>query len=503
MKPINTSTIPYEDFLNRLKETFRQVFYERYQIEKSVLTRGFPAIVLRDIMAANPFSVAIPKKYGGRGGNVKESIGIIDAAAYESLPLALTFGINIALFLEPVAKYAQEKIKEHVFNRFMTQQNMGGLMITEPNYGSDALNMQTSFTEKNSQYHISGVKHWQGLTGLADFWLMTARKRASNGNLDRDIHFFITDEHIDQQKIEVESIYNNIGLYPIPYGKNNVHIIVPEQNRLIPQTTGIKLLLDLLHRSRLQFPGMGMGFIRRMLNESIQQCNRRYIGGSPIMKLDQVQFQIGRIQSAYTISSALCVRSAQYSGIENDLSSATIEANSMKAYITDLMQEASQTLTQLNGANGYKAECIGARGIIDSRPFQIFEGANELLYTQIAEGIIKRMARHKTQQLNLFLKQFPLTLNASDFLNSTLNIHIKEKLPQRKLVDLGKIIARVIAAHHVLNLSNKGFRNDLISNSLDTIKHEISILITSYHAQTNIKPIETYENQSQWMNFTD
>ena len=45
---------------------------------------------------------------------------------------------------------------------------MGGLMITEPDFGSDALNMQTSNVKEGSNYHIKGTKHWQGLTGMAD-----------------------------------------------------------------------------------------------------------------------------------------------------------------------------------------------------------------------------------------------------------------------------------------------------------------------------------------------
>ena len=95
-------------------------------------------------MAKKPLAVAIPKEYGGRGVDVKECLGILDAASYESLPLSLTLGINIALFLEPVAKYGNSEVKDGIFNRFLTQQNMGGLMITEPDFGSDALNMQTS-----------------------------------------------------------------------------------------------------------------------------------------------------------------------------------------------------------------------------------------------------------------------------------------------------------------------------------------------------------------------
>ena len=129
--------IPYYEFIESFKNTVKNVFYERDNIEKLIQKRGFPPLVLRDIMATNPLSVAIPAEYGGRGVKVKECLGILDAASYESLPLALTIGINLALFLQPVAKYAQNPVKEGVFNRFLTKQNMGGLMITEPDFGSD------------------------------------------------------------------------------------------------------------------------------------------------------------------------------------------------------------------------------------------------------------------------------------------------------------------------------------------------------------------------------
>ncbi len=99
--------IPFLDFLTSFKKTLKHAFYESDNIEKFIQKRGFPTLVLRDIMATNPLSVGIPKEYGGRGIEVKECLGMLEAASYESLPLSLTFGINIALFLEPVAKYAQ------------------------------------------------------------------------------------------------------------------------------------------------------------------------------------------------------------------------------------------------------------------------------------------------------------------------------------------------------------------------------------------------------------
>src|SRR5690606_10880714 len=224
-----------------------------------------------------PLSVAIPREYGGRGSIVKECLALLSAASYESLPLSLTFGIIIALFLEPVSKYADRQVKAPIFDRFLKEQCMGGLMITEPDYGSDALNMRTSYRAEGDEYHVTGTKHWQGLTGQADFWLVAARGQLPNGELARDIDFFISDNAAPGQQIKVERLYNNLGLYMIPYGLNTIDIRVPAQQRLLPESTGIKMMLDILHRSRMQLPGMGMGFIKRMLDEAIAHCSQRMV----------------------------------------------------------------------------------------------------------------------------------------------------------------------------------------------------------------------------------
>src|SRR5690606_2788614 len=146
-----------------------------------------PPQVMQEIMSKVPLSVAIPEQYGGRGSIVKECLGLLAAASYESLSLSLTFGINIALFLEPISKYAHESVKKNIFDRFLKNQNMGGLMITEPDYGSDALNMKTINRETDNGYIVKGTKHWQGLTGMADFWLIASRRELDNGELARDI----------------------------------------------------------------------------------------------------------------------------------------------------------------------------------------------------------------------------------------------------------------------------------------------------------------------------
>ncbi|WP_372755529.1 acyl-CoA dehydrogenase family protein [Labilibaculum sp.] len=492
----------FSEYLQAFEKTLKSVFHERDDINKFSANRGLPSLVMREVMSGNPLSVAIPENYGGRGGKVKECLSILASSAYESLPLSLTFGINIGLFLEPVSKYANEIVKKDIFHRFLNKQNMGGLMITEPEYGSGALNMQTSYTQEENKFHIKGTKHWQGLTGLADYWLITSRQKNQNGELSRDIDFFICDVSQKNQQVIVEEYYDNLGLYMIPYGRNKLDLQIPKKFKLQPETTGIKMMLDILHRSRMQFPGMGLGFIKRMMDEALEQCKNRIVAGKNLISYDQVQFQISKIQSAFTICSAFCSRSSEKSGIENNLANDGIEANSIKTTVTDLMQESAQTLVQLSGAKGYRLSHIGGRGIVDSRPFQIFEGANEMLYTQISEMLIKLMKKKKEFNLFQFLKKFELTQKASEYLKKQTDFTLTTDLPQRKLVDLGKTIARIVSAGLVINLGEKGFRKDLIENCLASIIQDVNNLIYSYHNNSNVTTIEDYQNASSWLEFS-
>ncbi|QMU29623.1 acyl-CoA dehydrogenase family protein [Adhaeribacter radiodurans] len=494
---------PFPAFLKNFEQTLKHLFHTKEDINQLSLERGLPPAVMSEIMAQLPLSVAIPQQYGGRGSNVKECLGILAAASYESLPLSLIFGINIALFLEPVSKYADEKVKKEIFDRFLKAQNMGGLMITEPNYGSDALNMKTVNIPYEDGYKIKGLKHWQGLTGMANYWLIACRKESGGGELSRDIDFFICDVAQEKQRVVVEEYYDNLGLYMIPYGLNYLDLEVPARFKLQPESTGIKMMLDILHRSRMQFPGMGMGFIQRMMDEAINHCQNRMVGAANLLALDQVQFQITRIQAAFTICSAMCARSSEISGIDHNLAAEGLEANSMKAVVTDLMQESAQILVQLSGANGYRIKNVGGRGIVDSRPFQIFEGSNEMLYAQIAEMITRMMKKEKQRQVFTFLKDFKLTAEACEPFKEELSFMLPETMPQRKMVDLGKILGRVVAVGYVLKLAEKGFQKDLIDNCIISVRQEIAGLVSGFNSDNSIKVITDFAENSSWLNLTD
>lgn len=495
---------PFPEFLADFKTQLRQLFHVRSDMDQLSIKRGLPPFLMREILSSNPLATFIPGQYGGRGGYIREGLALASAAAYESLPLSLGFGINWALFLQPVAKYAQDGIKEGIFNGFLKDRKMGGLMITEPDFGSDALHMRTAYTETDTAYHVKGTKHWAGLTGWADYWILTARHDTGDGNLARDIDFFVCDVSAQDQNIVVEEYFENLGIYMLPYGRNRIDVKLPFSQRLKPEGSGIRMMLDLLHRSRMQFPGMGMGFLQRMLDEAVRHCKERQVGGRSLFGYDQVQQRLSRLQSAYTVCSAMCLNSAGKAGLEKDLSGIGLEANSVKTYVTDLMQSSAQSLLQLVGAKGYRLDHIAGRAIVDSRPFQIFEGSNDILYIQIAEALQKLMQQGKESNLLGFLAKHELTalVFPNGGLGSLLDFTLDMPLSQRRLTELGTIISRIVAMNMVIKLSDTGYNKALIESCLRNLNQELTGLISGYHSVVTHDYIESYGENSSWFSLS-
>ncbi|PSQ70229.1 MAG: acyl-CoA dehydrogenase, partial [Bacteroidetes bacterium QH_2_67_10] len=333
------------------------------------------------------------------------------------------------------------------------------------------------------------------------FWLVTARQERGGGDLGRDIDFFILDQDDPEQCVDVEERFHNLGLYAIPYGRNRVNVTVPEAHKLEPETMGIKMMLDTLHRSRTEFPGMGMGFLRRMLDEAMAHCKERFVGQKSLFERDQVKKRLSRIQAYFTTCSAMCAYASEHAGIENNLATSTVSSNSVKAVVTDIMHDAAQSFLQLTGAKGYRLDHLAGRATVDSRPFQIFEGSNDVLYAQISKAVLKQMKRAKEKNLSNFLSEYEMTSRAAKRFSGALDFEVDYQMPQRKLVDLGRAIGRVVSMDLVIELGDRGFRGDLVSGSLEVLKQDAEAILTTYQQNGVAGVVEDYVEDSSWLEF--
>jgi hypothetical protein len=109
----------------------------------------------------------------------------------------------------------------------------------------------------------------------------------------------------------------------------------------------------------------------------------------------------------------------------------------------------------------------------------------------------------KTKESNLFqfLKNYDLTSKSASFLKEMLDFELNLNLPQRKMVELGQVLGRIVSFEMVINLGEKGFRSDLINNGLTMLNQEITSLMSSFNYQTQTLVIEDYQEDSAWLKF--
>ncbi|MFB6356055.1 MAG: acyl-CoA dehydrogenase family protein [bacterium] len=489
---------PQSELVSNYNETVNTLFCEEYNLNELSTERGLPDNILNRILDANPFASVIPEEYGGIGEDIGCFLSILEASSYHSLPLSLTLGINGALFLQPLAKYGNEHVKQEILDGFLNGRDMGGLMITEPDYGTDALNMKTSYRQNGEGYRLNGTKHWGGLTGMADWWLIAARQDKGDNGLARDVDFFICPGQSDD--IEVTEYYENLGLYMIPYGRNEIDAHIPLNYKLEPPSTGISMMLDMLHRSRYEFPGMAMGYLKRLQDEVLAHCKERTIGSQSLIDYDQVQHRIEQIQAAYTICSAMCLHTTEHTSADNNLSKKTVVANTIKSLVTDLMQETAQSSMQLFGAKSYRLDHIVGRSLIDSRSFMIFEGSNDVLYDQVTTNMLKEMRRSDESTMSKFLQSDERTSRVVDRFDEVFDFQPTREMSQRKRIILGNALARLITLQFVHTLGDRGFSQDHINVATSVLNREIREYMDKIDHQQST-PLVREQTNDHWFEY--
>jgi alkylation response protein AidB-like acyl-CoA dehydrogenase len=334
------------------------------------------------------FRVFIPPANGGVFHHYSESMGLVSTAAYHALDLSLMLGITSSLFLMPVARYAQPEARGHVLADFQNRRLLAGMMMTEPDYGTNIMGIQTSFRTEDAGYRLKGSKHWAGLSGVGEYWLVSARKARDADTLGREVDFFIV--RSDQPGYRFDHYYPAAGLASITYGLTHFDVHVTAENKLCGPHTNIRVLYDILNRSRISISSIAAGATQRLVDEAARWCTERVVFGKPLAAYEQVQHRLASMQAASTICQASCTFAGALLDAHQapDLFFEMLIANIIKVTTTDLLQMAAHAGVQLRGGQGFRKDHYTGKAFTDSRPFQIFEGSNDVLYEAIAAQLI-------------------------------------------------------------------------------------------------------------------
>ena len=111
------------------------------------------------------------------------------------------------------------------------------------------------------------------------------------------------------------------------------------------------------------------------------------------------------------------------------------------------------------------------------------------------------MKKKKTDHLGDYLSNNELTTNASKLYKKEFDFTISSPISQRKMIDLGKVIARVVTVNDLLELNNEGFSQQLTDNSVAMVRQEIVMLLASLQHHKDVSALGDIGDNSDWMKF--
>lgn len=442
---------------------------ERYDFEALKDDHKASRKMFEELRSDRPLSAVIPERYGGDGVNSAQFCKIADVASYLSLAMGIYFGINEALFIVPILKYGSDPLQEEVLGDYLDERTVGGFMMTEPAYGTDALQIETSFQKKHGKYHLDGQKHWQGLTGWADYWVIGAREQ-KQGRLGRDVTMFVCPDSM----VTVKERYKSLGLSLLPYGLNDISGAVDDDYRLRwDEGRGIRLLHDIFLRCRFSFPPIGAGFTRRVYREAHEYCTERTIRGNTLSSFGNVRSELQSIRAMNTLCEAMSAHYVnEYDFLDNcyqDL----IKGNALKALSTDLMQDAGHRFLQLSGAMGYRTDDRAGEAYVDARGLQILEGTNDVLYHQIGNKVIDEALSEGCDRYTDYLTSTHLVEHYPESLDRHLDIKLHDEIGQRGQRIIGQITAHLIALSMAYDLYADGMDEQLLNECQEYVVREV------------------------------
>jgi alkylation response protein AidB-like acyl-CoA dehydrogenase len=347
---------------------------------------------LEEFLKLGPLHYFIPKALGGRYQSAFTFLNVIETTSYYSLPLGLSLGITGSLFLCPMVKHAVPKLREPVLKNFLETPALGGMMITEPLGGTDVFGLTTHYERDGHKLSLSGSKCWGGLTGLAGHWLVGARAKRGT-RLTKKMNLLYVP--LSAPGVKVETYFDALGLQPIPYGRTRYdRVEIPDYHILASEgMSGIRLLYDTLFRSRLGMPAIAAGHCKRMTDAVFDRVHDRRVFGKRLSDYDQVQYRLESLQGMYALNHALWQFTGQWMDDHADISGDYTLVNSAKLVCSETIGTASDSALQIFASAAFKRNHLVGRAYVDNRPFQIFEGSNDVLDENLYDTIV---ARHGT-----------------------------------------------------------------------------------------------------------
>lgn len=361
------------EILPGLKERDREAKSDRKSLEK--------------MAEAGMMAVSIPAKYGGSDTDYI-SLGIVcEELERADTSARVVMSVHSGLHCLTLLQWGTEEQKQRWLPALAKGDKFGAFGLTEPNAGSDAINIQTRARRDGESYVLNGQKTWISLSDYADQFLVVARMESDSSdksdgadapNAQRptpNAHVaFIIDR--TTPGFTSRPLHGKLGVRAGNTGEIFFEDMrVPVENRIGEEGDGFKVAMSALDHGRYTVASGAVGIIQACLDACIPYCHDRKVSGEEIGRKQLVQQMIASMVQGREIGRMLYYK---VGWMKNTGQRHTKECGLAKWTNCAAAFDAANKAVEIHGAYGYIDDFPVERYFRNSRGAMIYEGTHEI-----------------------------------------------------------------------------------------------------------------------------
>lgn len=345
----------------------------------------FPNELWQEMGELGLLGVTVPEEYGGAGMSYLAHTIVCEEIGRASASVGLSYGAHSNLCVNQIKLNGTHEQKQSYLPKLLSGEHVGALAMSEPNAGSDVVNMQLRAEKMNGYYRLNGTKYWITNGPDADTLVVYAKTDPEAGSkgmtafiVEKTMKGFSTSKHFDK-----------LGMR----GSNTAELVfedvdVPFENMLGEEGKGVRVLMSGLDYERVVLSGLGTGIMAACMDEVMPYMVERKQFGQSIGDFQLMQGKIADMYVKMNTARAYVYEVARAC----DRGEVTRQdAAGCVLYASEEAMNVAHQAVQAFGGAGFLADAPVARFFRDAKLMEIGAGTSEIRRMLVGRELMSAM----------------------------------------------------------------------------------------------------------------
>jgi len=319
-------------------------------------------------------------EYGGAGLGATAATIAMEEFGRICASSTLSYLAHSILCVNNIQNNASDEQKAKYLPKLISGEHIGCMGMSEPEYGSDAVGIQTKAQAEGDHYVINGTKMWITNAQYADIAYVYTRTGSEKKNLST----FIVEK--GTSGFSVGKPIHKMGMRASPTGELVFENAKVSKKNLVGNVgDSVYHMMKNLELERITIAGISLGIAEACVAQCIKYSNERKQFGKTIGNFQLIQKMIAEMSTETAMMRhflySVCKQYDQ--GIKGPMVAAQV-----KLALPKMATKIALDAIQLHGGYGYSREFFLERYLRDNKLMEIGAGTNEVMIMIIAKDLL-------------------------------------------------------------------------------------------------------------------